>query len=108
MLAEFSLKLVYVPTCAGIIFKFMIFTFLENALNLGIFSYVPPHSKIARKSLSLYPRQREIAHSPRQRFFRNLFSPTAERGGGNYDLLYQNSIRKYRDDLGQLDYLYFV
>ena len=27
------------------------------------------------------------------------FHPTAERGGGNYDLLYQNLIRKYEDDL---------
>ena len=28
-----------------------------------------------------------------------LFPPTAERGGENYDLLYQNSIREYEDDL---------
>ena len=31
-------------------------------------------------------------------FFENLF-PQDERDGGNYDLLYQNSIRKYEDDL---------
>ena len=36
---------------------------------------------------------------PRQRFFENLLPPTAERGGGKFDLLYQNSIRKYQDDL---------
>ena len=62
-------------------FKFIVFTFLENALNIGIFIHAPvPHTK----------RQAE--------FFENLFPPTAERGGENYDLLYQNSIRKHGDD----------
>ena len=56
----------------------MVFTFLENALNLDIFTHEPvPHSKLLAE------------------FFENLFPPTAERGGENYDLLYQNSIRKY-------------
>ena len=32
------------------------------------------------------------------KFFENLFPPTAEKGGENYDLLYQNSIRQYEDD----------
>ena len=41
--------------------KFMVFTFLENALNLGIFTHVPvSHSKL----------QAEI--------FENLFPPTAK------------------------------
>ena len=31
-------------------------------------------------------------------FFENLF-PQDGRGGGSYDLLYQNSIRKYENDL---------
>ena len=63
-------------------FKFMVFTFLENALNLGIFTHAPVrHSKLQAE------------------FFENLFPPTAERGGENYDLFYQNSIRKYEDDL---------
>ena len=35
----------------------------------------------------------------RQHSFENLFSPTAEIDGGNYDLLYQNSVRKSEDDL---------
>ena len=70
----------------------MMFTFLENALNLGVFTHVP-----------LLPTQnspqREIAHFPRQLFFEKQFSPTAEKCGANYDLIYQNSIRKYEDDL---------
>ena len=98
-LAEYSLQLVYIPPCAGKISKFMVFIFLKNTWNLRIFTYVSPHSKLALKSLS-HPRQKEITHSPRQHFFGNPFSPTVERGGENYDLLYQNRIRKYKDELG--------
>ena len=58
------------------------FTFLENVLNLGIFTHTPvPHSKLQAEC------------------FENLFSPTTERSGENYNLLYQNSIRKYEDEL---------
>ena len=65
----------------GNIFKFMMFTFLEDALNLGIFTHVPvSHSKL------------QAEH------FGNLFPPAAEKGGKNYDLLYQNSVRKDEDD----------
>ena len=85
MLVKISLKLAYISPCVGKIFKFIPFTFLENALNLGIFTHVPPHSKLASKFLSLYPRKKKITHSPRQQFFENLFPATAERGGGNYD-----------------------
>ena len=83
----------------GKIFKFMQFTFLENALIRGIFTHALPHSKLTPKFLSSRPRQKEITHSPRQHSFENLFPPTAERGRGNYDLLYQNSVREYEDDL---------
>ena len=57
-----------------------------------------PYSKRSHRFLLSHPRQREITHSPRQHFFENLFPRTAERGGGNYDLLYQNSIRRYEGD----------
>ena len=47
-----------------------------------------------------------FAHPPKGKllippgtFLRNIFSPKAERAIENYDLLYQNSIRKYEDDL---------
>ena len=40
MLVEFSLKLVYATLCWKK-FKFMMFTFLENALNLGVFTHAP-------------------------------------------------------------------
>ena len=59
----------------------MVFTLLENALNLGIFTHAPgPHSKLQTE------------------FFENLFLPTAEWGGENYDLLYENSIIKHEDE----------
>ena len=83
----------------GNILKFMEFTFLENALIRDIFTHAPPHSKLVPKFLSSRPRQKEIAHSPRQHSFENLFLRTAERAGGNYDFLCQNSVRKYEDDL---------
>ena len=54
---------------------------LRKSLNLGFFTQAPvPHSKLLVE------------------FFENLFL-LAERVGGSYDLLYQNSIRKYEDDL---------
>ena len=59
------------------------------------YSGPPPHSKLSPKFLSSHPRQREITHSPRHHFFENLFPPAVERSGGNYNLLYQNSVKKY-------------
>ena len=105
MLIEFSLKLVYILPGVGRIFKFMVLTFLENALDLGIFTMSlltlssPPSScqhTIARRKLL-------IPHPPGQLFFENMFPPTGEKGGGNYDLLYQDSIKKYEDDLSKLE-----
>ena len=43
--------------------------------------------------------QKKIIDSPRQHSFENLFPQTAERSGRTYDLLYQNSVGKYEDDL---------
>ena len=43
----------HIPPCVGKFFKFMAFTFLEIALNLGITSApTPPHSKLSPKFLS--------------------------------------------------------
>ena len=60
----------------------MVFTFLENALNLGVFTHAPvPHLKLQAES------------------FENLFPLTEETSRENQDFLYQNSVRKYKDDL---------
>ena len=62
----------------------MVSLFPENTWNLCIFTHAPfPHSKF------------EVEETQ------------DERGGGNYNLLYQNSIRKYEYDL-EHNYLYFV
>ena len=60
----------------------MVVAFLEGALNLGIFT----------RALLRHPKfQAE--------FFENLISPNSRKGRRNYDLLYQNSTRKYEDNL---------
>ena len=62
-------------------FQLMVFTFLENALNMCIFTHaLVPHLKLQAG------------------VFENLFPPR-QKGWGNYDLLYQNSVQKYEDDL---------
>ena len=63
-------------------FKIMVFAFIGNALNIDIFTHaLVPYSKLQAEC------------------FENLFPPTTERGGENYDLFHQNSIRKYEDDM---------
>ena len=69
----------------------MAFTFLENALNLGISNNAPvPHPKLHAE------------------YFENMFSLTTERGGkNNYDLFYRNSISESEDNL-EHGCLYFL
>ena len=65
----------HIPPCVGKTFEFMVFKFLENTLNLGIFTYAPliPFLKLAHKFLSPHSKQMEITHSPRQHFFELCF-----------------------------------
>ena len=84
----------------------MEFTFLEHALIQDIFTNTPPNSKHAPKFLSSCPRQKKITHSLRQHSFENLFQPKAERSGGNDDLIYQNSTRRYEVDLEH--YVFYI
>ena len=107
MLLEFSLKILYSTMCGKNV-QIYKFTFLENALVRDIFTHASPHSILASKFLLSRPRQTEIIHSPRQHSFENLFPQTAKRGGGNYNLLYQNSIRKYEDDLQHLIFIFCI
>ena len=80
MLIEFSLTCIFHHVWEKI-FQFMVFTFLENALSLCVFTHdLVLHSKLQAE------------------FFKTCF-PQEKRGGGNYDLLYQNSVRKHKDDL---------
>ena len=95
MVSEFSLKLLY-SAISGKKFKFYGVHIPRKCIDSR---HAPPHSKFVRKFLSSRPRQKEIANSPKQHSFENLFPSTAERGRGNYDFLYQDSVRKYEDDL---------
>ena len=52
----------------GKIFKFLVFAFAENALNLDNFTHVPlPSQKFPPKILSSPTMQEEIIHSPGQK-----------------------------------------
>ena len=85
----------------------MEFKFLVNALIRGIFTHASPTQNSPPSSCHHAPDRRKLLNLPapppspptRQHSFENLFSPTAEIDGGNYDLLYQNSVRKSEDDL---------
>ena len=100
MLVEFSLKRV------GKIFKFSEYKSLVNALIPVTFTHTPPHSKLTPTVLSSQYRQKEFFHFPRQNFFEILFFRTVESGGGNYDFLHQNSVRKNEDDLEH--YVFYI
>ena len=59
----------------------MVFAFLENALNLGMFTHAP------------FPIQNSW-----QNFLKICF-PQHQKVVKEYELLYQNSVRKFEDDL---------
>ena len=89
MKVEFSHKPVYFTMMVAEFFKFMVFSFLENPLNQGIFQHtlLPSHNS-PPTSYHYPPLQAERNYSflPGSAFL-NLLSPTAKRGGGNYSLL---------------------
>ena len=68
----------------GKMFQFMLFTFPENAWKQGIFTH-----------------GQSTTQNSRYNFWKICFTHSKEdgRGGGSYDLLYQNLIKKYEDDL---------
>ena len=70
-------------------------SFLKKVFTHALFPYL----KFSSKFLSSHSRQRKIIYSTKQHFFQNLFFLTKESGGENYDLLYQNSFRKYESHL---------
>ena len=70
----------YIQPCVEKSFKFMMFTFLEHELNLGILTQLPrPLFKLSLNFLSSNPRQRETTHSPGDSFSRNC-SPQQKQG----------------------------
>ena len=65
----------------------MAFTFVENALNLFIFTHASVPTQVSAQF-----------SVPRQNVLKICF-PQAKRSAENDDSLYQNLIRKYEDDL---------
>ena len=108
----------YIPPCVGKNFQFMVFILLEKtAKNTVIWRDFLvtkclftkfPHQKI-RWNYSIFCSEMDwiyafllMSQFPTQNSTQNFLKicfRQAERGGENYDLLYQNSIRKYEDDL---------
>ena len=76
----------------GKIFKFMEFTFLENASIRGIFN-VSPLSKLAPKFLSSHPRQKEITHSPGRVLSKICFSQ--QQNGFEETMICFNQLKNY-------------
>ena len=81
MLVEISLTCIF-HHMWGNIFQFMIFTFLENVLNLCSFT----HASVLQSKLQVES-------------FENLFSSLKMKGVEETKLLDQSSIRKCEDDL---------
>ena len=74
--------------------KYNLLTYIDSR---HFYSF-PSRLRTLPKFFSSRPKKREITHFPRQHFLENLFPSTAETGGGNHNLLYQNSVGKNEDD----------
>ena len=86
MLVEFSLELLYSTMC-GENFQIYGAHIPRKCIDSRHFySCPPPTQNSPLNFLSSRPKEKSVP-------------PTAEMGGRNYDLLYQNSVRKYKDDL---------
>ena len=107
MLVEFFLKLVY-STIIGKFFTFMIFTFLENALNQKIFTQVPLLSQNFPPSSYHHPQAEWNYSFPPASVFSKICFPNSRKGCRNqwFALLkFNQEIWRW---LGTLGYLYFA
>ena len=64
----------------GKIFKFMEFSFLEDAWIRAIFTHAPPHSKLTPKFFSSRPIDRRKLRIPQAAFFRKFVFPNSRKG----------------------------
>ena len=65
--------------CGKFFFKFMVFTFPENALNLSIFTHATFPTENSHPSSYHQILESKITHSPRQHFFKSMF-PQQQKG----------------------------
>ena len=89
MSIKFSLKLLYSTICGK---NFQIFKIPRKCTK---FPELPTQNSPPSSCHHALGRRIPLCSIPPK----ICFPPTAEKGGRNYDLLYQNSVRKYEDDL---------
>ena len=95
---EFSLKLIYF-TMSGKNFQIYCVHIPRKCIESNHFQSCPPSPLKTPKVLSIRSQAEGNYSFPQAAFLHKSFPPTAEMGEENYGLLYQNSIRKYKDDL---------
>ena len=89
----------YFPLCKK---SFQVYGVLipRKCIDMRHFYSCPSPLKTRPQVLAITPYAGENYSLPQVVFFRKSVPPqTAERGGGNYDLFCQNSVRKYENDL---------
>ena len=69
----------YLPSCVENIFTFMVFTFLENAINLGIFIHVFQTTQNSHPSSCYHTLDRLRLHSP-SRIFSKIYFTQQQKG----------------------------
>ena len=73
--------------------------YIPQCIDSRHFYSCPSPLKTCPQVFVITPHAEENYSTHRQHSFKNLLSPTKGKGIGNYDLLYQNPVRKNEDDL---------
>ena len=92
MFSEFSLKCLYSTMCAKNCQIYGVHILGKCIESRRFYSCSVSIETRAQVLVITSYRQKRITYFPRQLYV--MFPPQAERGGENYDLLYQNSVRK--------------
>ena len=98
ILVEFSLNFLYFTMC-GKMFQIYGVNIPIKCIDQRYFYSCLSPLKTCPQVLVITPQAKGNTHSLRKNSVANSFLPTAERARENYDLLYQNFVRKYEDDL---------
>ena len=98
----------YVPPPVRKISKFMEFTFLENALIRGIFTHVPPHSKISPPSTCHHALGRTKLLITPNRILLKIYFPQQQKGVAETMICFIKLSLKIWRWLGTLGFSYFV
>ena len=101
-LPPFSLKISLRDTFFNIYLNFLVLSlsrmFIKFSLSC-IFHHMWTFFQFRECIESVHFTHASVAHSNSRQNFLKICFPKDKTGGGNYDLLYQSSVRKYEDDL---------